>query len=303
MLSVNSINSIESIAVRYDKGSCSSIIHEWGFAVKQASCLIVMFGVVVGFLVAASDAAAPTFKNKQKVELEIGEYKASSELAFAGRKAKREFSVEMEMAIHVPDALDLVCISDEMRVLSAIDEKGKALNVRSKSRSSSVAKDDFNAILSGSAKTELKDAKLIANAYTVKLMVVQANVVIGKKRAEVIIPADVVEDLRDVGNGIRLRLSSLKIDSKRMVQLTIDYKRLEGTRGTILESVYLIDNRGNNLGGGRWNKGLSIFAPDMEFKGQYKLAAGATISKIKCVLLTQYEVTPIEFKITEIFQQ
>lgn len=270
---------------------------------KQASYLIVMLGVVVGFSVAASNAAAPTFKNKQKIELEIGEYKASSELAFAGRKAKREFSVEMETAIHVPDSLDLVCISDEMRVVSAVDEKGKALNVRSKSRSSSFIKDDFNAVLAGSAKTELKDAKLIANAYTVKSMVVQANVVIGKKRAEVIIPADVVEDRRDVGNGIRMRLSSLKIDSKRMVQLTIDYKRLEGTRGTILESVYLIDNRGNNLGGGRWNKGLSIFAPDMEFKGQYKLAAGATIAKIKCVLLTHYEVTPIEFKVTEIFQQ
>ncbi len=265
------------------------------------ACTLVfhLFGVV-------SLADPPQFTHaKNKTSISIQEFKASAELEFVGKKPKNEYTVEFKSLIGLPSKLDLVCVTDELKIASAIDDKKKSLMpTRSLRRSSSrSSNDDFNAFHGGSADSELKAAELAANPYRVKEMVISATAILARKRAEVIIDATVEEDFDAIGHSMRVRLSSMKIDRSRVAEISLDYKRPKGRIAPFLEAVYALDANGNELGGGRWSKGMGIFSDSMQFKGEFAIARTANIDKFKLIILTEYEIYPLEFTIKDVFQQ
>lgn len=270
-------------------------------AVWAVCAVVISVGVEVGLA-----AELPTFTNrKDKTSIEIQEYKSTIELIYAGKKPDNEYSIEFESLIQVPKTLDLVCVTDQVDLTAAEGAKRQSLMMPRTLRKTSTRtkSDDFNAFHGGVAKTELKSAEVNGNPYTIKELTVTGSAVLAKKRAEVIIDATVEEDFKSIGHSMKLRISSMKIDRSRVCEISLDYHRPKGKSGAFLEAVYALDAKGNVLGGGRWSKGMGIFSDSMQFKGEFVIARGANIDKFKCIILTDYEVRPVEYIITDIFQQ
>ncbi len=246
----------------------------------------------------------PKFEEND-LALVIKEFSVSTKIKYEATTPGRTHEVDFQALIEVSDDQDIICIGDQLEVVKADDEEGKSLIDFAEARKgqSRANQDDFNAINEGEAETELKRYNLIKNPFNVKEMVVRARAIFAEERETVTIPAEVKEDLDNLGHGIQARLSSMRVDTKRLLSIEIEYERPEGAGGTFLEGVYALDKDGKELAGGRWDKGLSIFSKSIRFKGKYYLPAGAQVDSYKLVLATKYEVRNVDFSLTEIFQK
>ncbi len=234
----------------------------------------------------------------------ILECSSGSKLDF-GTKKERAYTIGFEGMLQSPSDLDIVCVSEEFHAKRANIAGGESkLEIKRASRRSSSPEDDvkYNAVFANNANTKMRTTNLTANPFTITELLVKGRIVVATSRAEHEISAIVEEDLIDVGHGIKLRLSAMRIGAKRDADITINYTRAEGSTMAFLESVEVIDDRGKIVGGGRWAKSLRIFASRGTFKAKFNLDEGASVAKLKCVFVTEYEVRPVEFTIDGIFQ-
>ena len=247
---------------------------------------------------------APSFTTKDKMTLTISEYEARSKWDFTERPPESDFEIKLKAMVKLPDDMDLVCITEKIEPKSVVDAKKlNLLKPPARPTLPNRARDNYNAFLGGVAPVDLDRAEYRANPYLIATMTVEAWVLVAKERKEAKIAAKVVEDPVDIGNGMKVRLSAMKINNQRDVDLTIEFTRPEGTGGTILEAVYALDDKGNELGGGRWGKGLRIFEGQGKFTGQFSISGAANIHGFKCVMVTKHELRPVQFEIEGVFQK
>lgn len=215
-----------------------------------------------------------------------------------------EYSVEMKGAIRNKGAgLDVIAFTETLLPARATSDQGASMLVVETSSNKSAWEGEFSAMKPNGAEVELKDVKLTSNPYRLKDLVVMGQALIAQQRATKILDAIVEEDRVPVVAGINLRLSSMKISSRREVDLEIEYKRREGPGAPVLEAVYAIDAYGNTLGGGVWDKAESIFNSEIKFKGKFVIPPSSKIDKLKLVFVTVYEMKPYAFIVNEVFQR
>lgn len=253
-------------------------------------------------------AGMPSFTSEGLI-FDIHEFSAETDLVYfqpgaKKQKPKREQSVEIKGAVRIDGkGLDVIGFTKDLKAVRATGAEGASILKPGKPSNKKPWDEDYSAMSSVGAEVELKDVELVGNPYTLEEVVIMGQALIAKQRSPKILDAIVEEDKTGIIAGVNLRLSSMKISSKREVEIEILYDRPKGFGGPILEAVYAIDADGNTLGGGRWDKAEGVFAASIKFKSKFPIASRAKIDRLKLVFVTVYERKPYAFKVNRVFQQ
>jgi len=257
----------------------------------------------LGLLTALS--AAPDrprdFENDDDFVCWVTEFSASSELDYTENDHTHE--VEMTCLIRLPEGEDVVCVLEQLSVASVEDDEGDDIYLPPRrGRSQRDDERTYVAFVQGVAEVELKSAQLSRPAYTVEEMVIATEVIVAEERGDFELRAIVSDDELDTPYQTSVRLSEMKIGRDHVAEIVIEYDR-ENTPGAPLpEAVYALDEDGQVLGGGRWTEGVNIFSETGEFEAEFLVTDDADVTTLRLVFLTEYEVVPQTFEITDVFQ-
>lgn len=241
----------------------------------------------------------PEFENEDGYTLTVLKYEASTEIDYEDGDAS--FDVEFSCRLAAPEGLDVVCVFEELTLSEAIDDRRDDIHIDPDDR------DDpedmrFVAFLEGIAGAELKRSDLTRPAYTVQRMVVVAEAIVARERRQFDLPAIVTNDSLDTPYDTQVRLSEMKIGRNHEAEVVIEYDREDGPGSPLPEAIYALDERGNVLGGGRWTNSTRLLAAEGKFEAEFYVEEGADVASLRLVFLTDYEIGPVEFVITGIFQ-
>lgn len=256
-------------------------------------------GVCVPGVLAADDP--PEFEHEDGYLYRVASYQSSSEIDYEEGDKKHE--VRLTCIVQPPEREDVVCLLEVLSVEKAEDDEGDDIYLPSR-RNRSVRDSDrtYIAFMEDEAEIELKDAELSRPAYTIERLLVTTEAVVAEERGEFELRAIVSDDELETPFDTSVRLSEMKIGRDHMAEITIEFER-ETTPGAPLpEAVYALDEDGNVLGGGRWTEGVNIFSDTGEFEAEFLVTDDADVTTLRLVFLTEYEVKPLTFEITGVFQ-
>ncbi|MEX2213170.1 MAG: hypothetical protein WD768_03515 [Phycisphaeraceae bacterium] len=256
-----------------------------------------------GMSIANAQVQPPTF-TEGKLVFTCREYDARAKHDFTKRPHDATYEIKLSGSITIPKEMDVVCVTEDCQAKSVIDaRKISLLKPVLRPVVPNRARDSFNAVVGGVAMVAMDKLECAAHPYLVSKMTIEAWALLAKERKEATVPAKVAEDASDIGYGMKVRLSAMKISNQRDVELTMEILRPEGTGGTILESVIALDEKGKELGGGRWGRGLRIFEGRGRFQAEFQIPPGSNIHNFKCIMVTKHELKAITFTLDGIFQK
>lgn len=273
--------------------------------------MIVGLAVAAALLGAAALAAVPdkpatgaTFK-QGPYTLVLTELNASSDLNFADAKKTRH-TISLEGALQTPPLRDVVAVKGPLEILEAVDDAGKDVLAPTKRRRSRRYRAGTYVPVNqatGQGEVELRNTTLTANAYTIRTMTVQTEVIMAKKRSSKRLAAVAMKEPVDVVEGLTLRISAVKLSTKGELAVTVEYTRpVAGPGGPFLEAVYAIDAEEKKIGGGRWTKGDPLGTKG-KITARLKLEPDTTHKRLRFVAVTEDRTQALTFKLTKIFQQ
>ncbi len=273
--------------------------------------IIAGLGIAGLFVGAAALVALPeepprgvTFK-QGPYTLILTELNASNELNFAEPK-KTKRTISLEGALQTPPLRDVVAVKASLEILEAVDDAGKNILAPTKRRRSRTYKTGTYAPVSQATscgEIELKNTTLTANAYTIRSMTVETEVIMAKKRASKRLNAVVMKESVDIVDGLTLRISSVKLSAKGELTVVAEYTRpMPGPGGPFLEAVYALDAEEKKIGGGRWTDG-DPFGTKGKFTAELQLERGTEHKILRFVAVTEDESKILTFKLTKVFQK
>ncbi|MHC4982675.1 MAG: hypothetical protein ACYTF6_05855 [Planctomycetota bacterium] len=274
---------------------------------KRKVVLAVIVAAGAACLAARRDAdkgAVPTFRSEGYL-LACTELKARSDIDLAER-GEKEHTVALEGTISVPQGEDVVAVGEALKVLRAIDDENIDLvkNHGASSRSASRhRKESYRPVREGKAEVEVKKLDLTANAYKIESMTVQASAIVAREREQARLPAVVMETKKQLHPGLAIRIERLRITTDRDFNAVIRYERsAAGTAGPFIEQVWVLDEEGMKLGGGKWTSG-DPFDKSGSVTVKFKLAGKSPHKYVRIVAVTECETRTVTFEIEDIFQQ
>lgn len=243
--------------------------------------------------------AGPGFK-ADKYTLTLAKLKATSDVNLADETGSK-FSVSLDGALETPADVDAVATRKRLSIVSITDDGGGDMTPRANVPASSF--NAYNSIQQQIGQVELPKTDIQRDATRIGKMVLETDVVVARKRAEVKLPAVVMEDFKDVGNGVSIRISRLQMSQNRQLIVTLNYKRLDaGTTAPFIEQVFAVDPQGNELGGGRWTEG-DPFAKVGLFTASFSLGGTQVHQSFRVVIVTDSEACRLSFEVKDIFKR
>jgi hypothetical protein len=261
----------------------------------------VMLGIVV--LTQAGQpgekAKGPEFKTKD-FTLVFGEMKTSSDVDL-GDSTKTKHSIQLQGSMAPPVKLDVVAVEKRLLIHSLVDDQGAEIALKPHGAGS---KSIHNAIIAQVGQVELPKTELPRGASWIGTMTVDAVIVIALKREResVKLPAVVMEDFKDIGNGISVRIASLQMKPNRELAVAMDYKRADATTSSpFIEKIFALDPKGNELGGERWTEG-DPFEKTGRWTAKFKLSGDQVHQSFRLAVVTQSEARTVSFEVKKIFR-
>ncbi len=262
--------------------------------------------IAVVVVLAASDLAlagqpgekarGPEFKNDSFV-LVWGKMRTSGDVDL-GDPSKSKYTLQLEGSMESPTDLDVVAVQKRFRIASVVDDKEAEMGGRATTGYSVSAADAYSAIHDQVGQVELPRTDLLRDASKIRTMTVESEIIIAAKRVEVTLPAVVMEDFKDVGQGVSIRITSLQMSAGRDLSVTMSYKRpAAGANGAFIEKVFAADPGGRDIGGGRWTSG-NPFSTAGTFTGKFKVDTSLRHQSFRIELVTECEIRKVSFPMT-----
>ena len=257
--------------------------------------------LVCGSLLAAGQpgerAVGPTFKS-EKFSLIWGKLKATSEVDF-GDNSKSKYSLALEGCVEVPSDQDVVAVWKQIQIDKMIDAAGNAVSLKP----ARTYGQRNNAIHNGVGQVELYRTELPLDATRIASVTFNTEVVIAEERTTVEVPAVVMEDFKDVGNGLAIRITNLRMSTGRELTVSLNFKRSsDGVGGAFIEKIFALDPDHKDLGGGRWTDGDPIGKTGI-WTAKFKLSGDQTHQSFRFDIVTKSHSRRLTFEVKDIFKR
>jgi len=253
----------------------------------------------------------PAYRSDGGYGLGVTEYSLESSADLLEGEAP-EHSIELSALLQPPDNEDVLCFGTTLFVKSVEDDRGRDILRPQRQRGKSKT---FNALIPSLAykdrrgeplllcTSELDAIALERPGTAVAEMVVVATAVIVKERESEAIAAEVTDRYTDIGYGTSVQVTSMEIDRKGEMTITLSVKHTGTKDLPVIDSVMALDSRGNTMGGGRWTNELELFGKGYDVELVFPIRGSEkSIDQLRVVLATEYEVEQIEFTIEDLFQ-
>jgi hypothetical protein len=274
--------------------------------------LMIVGLVIAGALVGAAALAALPDEPPRGVTFKEGSYtlivtelNALNNLNFAEPKKTKQ-TISLEGALQTPPGRDVVAVKGPLKILEVVDDAGTNVLAPTRRRPSRTYKTGTYVPVNQATscgEVELQNTTLTANAYTIRSMTVETEVIMAKKRASKRLNAVVMKEPVDVIAGLAIRISGVKLSTKGELTVTAEYVRPRaGPGGPFLEAVYVLDAEEKKIGGGRWTDG-DPFGTKGKITAHLQLERGTEHKILRFVAVTEDESKMLTFKLTKVFQK
>ena len=280
------------------------------YRVVTAVGVLLAVGVLFGAAELGEKAKGPEFKTevdfggaKHEVKLVWGVLTTSSKVTLADEMGS-EYKLKLDGTVEVPAELDAVAVFKAFSINRMNDAKGGQISVKQSPNADARAYDAYSAIHKQVGVVSLPELKLSQDATRIDTMNMETTLVIALKREEVVIPALVVPDYKQVNPNLQVRVSRMIIDASTK-KLTITLEELrpnDGTTDPFVEQVEAIDQANVSIGKSRWWRG-NPFTKKGEFVVDFQLAQGQVQKDLKLQIVTQSATQKIAFDVKGIFSR
>ena len=231
-----------------------------------------------------------------------------------GKDAKRPsaYSLDVDASCKMPEDVDGILITEQIKVLKALTATGKDIRLPPKAKSGRSAPQyrsgTFTPILQTGknlrvAEVGISKLALKANPYTIDKLETELAVVVAVDRIDKSMPAAVSQTLRELTGGLKARVSSMRISSKRQLSLELScLRQFAGPKGAFIESVRAVDADGKTLGQTRITNGDPLSRKG-KVSAEFVLSGKSEPSSLIATIVTESKVRKIPFEITGIFQK
>ena len=227
-------------------------------------------------------------------------------------KTPSTYSLDIEGSCKMPEDVDGVLITQEIRVLKALTVTGKDIRVAPKVRSGRSApkyrSGTFAPILRVEknlhvAEVEISKLDLKTNPYTIDKLETELVVVVAVDRVEKSVPAAVSQTLQELATDLKARVSSMRISSKRELTLEMScLRRFAGPKGAFIEAIRAVDADGKTIGQARITSGDPL-GQKGKVSAEFALSGKAEPTSLIATIVTESKIRKIPFEITGIFQK
>ena len=160
-----------------------------------------------------------------------------------------------------------------------------------------------NAIHDGVGQVELARTQLPIDATRIRAITLGTEVVLAEERVATELPAAVMEDFRDIGNNIAVRITSLRMSSGRELTVNLSFERsVKGAGGAFIEKIFALDPDGKVLGGGRWTDGDPL-GEKGTWTAKFKLAGDQVHQSFRFDIVTKSSSHKVAFEVKDIFKR
>ncbi|MCP4375976.1 MAG: hypothetical protein GY794_07355 [bacterium] len=229
-----------------------------------------------------------------------------------GAKKPPTYSLTIKGSCKIPQDVDGVLMTPDMKVLKALNASGKDLRLPPKKKSGKSApkyrSGTFGPILwikkdMHVAEVEISKLALTANPYTLEKLKTELVILTAVDRVERTIPAVVSQDLRELTEGLKARVSAMRISSKR--ELTVEMTDLRiaaGPVGAFIESITALDADKKTIGQARIIEGDPL-SQKGKVTASFLLTGSTDPASLIIRIVTKSKTRKIPFEITGIFQK
>jgi hypothetical protein len=227
-----------------------------------------------------------------------GGLKTSSDVDLNDEKQSK-YSVQLDGTLEAPAGQDVVAVYKQLRIQSILDDKGGEIALRQKPILGAV--NVHNAFHDGVAQVELARAELTRDASRIASITCETDIILARKRATATLPAVVMEDFKDVGAGIAVRITNLTMSPTRELTVLLAFKRADKTdAGPFIEQIIAMDPDGKDIGGMRWTEG-SPFGTGNTWTSKFKLSGAQAHQSLRIVLVTESDVRKLTLETKGVF--
>lgn len=255
-------------------------------------------------------AGLPIVENRDGYVLAVTEYEASTSADLLSDDPP-EHEVSLTALLQPAERADVLCFATKMTAKSAKTERREELLLPGRRD----RKQEFAAVLPHSefrgrrdkplmlAESELESAELKRPGFEIEELEIEATAVVVEERESEEIRAIVADRFIDIGHDHQIQVTAMEVDGKGVMTVKLDLKRASGDRTPVIDSLYALNADDKIIGGGRWTNELDLFAGKYEVEMTFPLSGEATISKLRIVLATKYEVVPVRFVVERLYQK
>jgi len=246
-----------------------------------------------------------------KLKLTRMESKCDVSLGADTRKPST-YSLDINASCKIPEDVDGVLMTELLKVKKAVTAGGKDIRKpprRVSSRTTSKYRSGtFTPILW--LKKDLKVAEvkisklaLLTNPFRIDKLETELAVITAVDRTDKSIPAAVSQTMRDLAPGLKARISSMRINSRRELTIEIScLRRFDGPKGPFIEAVAAIDSAGKNIGQARIINGDPL-SQKGKVNSVFTLSGRSEPADLLITVVTDSKIRNIPFEITGIFQK
>ena len=225
-----------------------------------------------------------------------GKLKATSDVDF-GDERKSKYSLALEGSVEVPAALDVVAVSKQFQIAMMTDSAGKPVALKPVSTWGL----RNNAIHHGVGQVELPRIELPIDATKIRAVKFTTEVVIAEERVTAELPAVVMEDFKNVGNDISIRITNLRMSTGRELTVNLNFKRSDtGVGSAFIEKIFALDADRKELGGGRWTEGDPL-GKTGTWTAKFKLSGDQRHQSFRFDIVTKSKSRKLAFEVKDIF--
>ena len=262
----------------------------------------------------ASKGKTPRFEAEgYKIELAEMEARAKIELAERG---DREYTIRLKGKITAPKTDDAVAVTREPKVLKILDSQKRDIlqtkpvakfrgfggGGRAK-RLSIYRPNTYTPLHDGEAEIEIPQTKLRRDAYTTGTMELGATAIIAEQRESKKLRAIVMEEPVEIVEGVRLRVTTLKMTAKRELTVIAKCTRPKaGPVGPFVEQVVVLDENEAILAASRWRQG-DPFGQTVTLTAELKFADDKVHKYLKFIACTKYSKKSMKFTVRDIIKK
>jgi hypothetical protein len=246
-----------------------------------------------------------------KLKLTRMESKCDVNLGRRGKKPST-YSLEIDASCKMPDDVDGVLITEQIKVLKALTANGTDIRLPPKKKSSRSSQKyrsgTYTPILYVGKKLRVAEVKvskleLKTNPYRIDKLETELAVIIAVKRTKETMPAVVSQTLKELTTGLKTRVSSMRINVKRelTVELTCS-RQFDGPKGAFIEAIRAVDASGKTIGEARIHEGDPL-GQNGKVTAAFTLTGNAEPTTLVATIVTEAKMRRVPFEITGIFQK
>jgi hypothetical protein len=210
-----------------------------------------------------------------------------------------KYSVQLDGTLEAPADQDAVGVYKQLRIQTILDDKGGEISLRQKP--TLLTASAYNAFINGVAQVEMPRADLTRDSSRIASVACETDIILAKKRTTAALPAVVMEDFKDVGEGVSVRITSLQMTANRELTVVLSTKRTNKTvQGPFIEAIWAIGPDGKDIGGGRWDWG-DPFGATGTLTWKFKLSGTQMHQSFRVTIVTDSDVRTVKFETKDIF--